>query len=239
MIKQRMIAAFAVVAALVLGAQDAAHAGGKKKEARFTVRIENISSGTGLPTVGDATYPFALSPGMYVVTNKKMSFFKVGKKASSGLEAQAEDGNPETLSKSLLTKVGSLYMGVFNTPEGAEAPGPLLPGGSYEFSFTASEGMKLNLIAMFGQSNDLFYSPASAIELFKGGEPVSADITDLLMLWDAGTEVNQAPGVGDQQAPRQAGPNIGMAENGKVSTVMDSFVYPKTREVLKVTISAG
>lgn len=239
MIKQRIFAAFAVAAALMLGAQQIVLANGKKKEARFTVRIENVSPAGGLKTVGEAKYPFALSPGLYVVTNKKMDFFKAGKKAGAGLEAQAEDGDPGRLSKSLLTKVGSLYMGVFNTPVGADAPGPLLPGGSYEFSFTATEGMKLNLIAMFGQSNDLFYSPVSAVELFKNGEPVSADITDLLMLWDAGTEVNQAPGVGDQQAPRQAGPNTGAAENGKVSAVMDSFVYPKTGEVLKVTITAG
>lgn len=239
MIKLRMFAAIAVFAALFVGAQQTVLANGKKKEARFTVRIENVSPAGGLATAGDAKYPFALSPGMYVVTNKKMDFFKAGKKAGAGLEAQAEDGNPETLSKSLLTKVGSLYMGVFNTPVGADAPGPLLPGGSYEFSFTATEGMKLNLIAMFGQSNDLFYSPVSAVELFKNGEPVSADITDLLMLWDAGTEVNQAPGIGDQQAPRQAGPNTGTAENGKVSAVMDGFVYPKAREVLKVTITAG
>lgn len=239
MIKKRIFAALAITAALVLGIQHSAFANGSKKTARFTVRIENVSPAEGLVTEGSARYPFALSPGMYVVTGKKMNLFKAGRMASAGLEAQAEDGNPAVLSKSLLTKVGSAYMGIFNTPEGAGAPGPLLPGGSYEFSFTATEGMKLNLIAMFGQSNDLFYSPAAAIDLFMNGRAISGDITEQFLLWDAGTEVNQAPGVGDQQAPRQAGPNTGTAENGKVGPVKDGFMYPKTREVLKITISAS
>jgi hypothetical protein len=238
MFKQKFFAAFAVAAALVFSVQVNAFGFAGKKEARFTVRIENVSPSGGLETAGGAKYPFALSPGLYVVTDRKMDFFKAGKAATAGLEAQAEDGNPEVLAKSLLTTVGSAFMGVFNTPEGAGGPAPILPGGAYEFSFTATEGMKLNLIAMYGQSNDLFYAPVSAISLFKNGKAFSGDVTDLLMLWDAGTEVNQAPGVGDQQAPRQAGPNTGTAENARVGAVKDGFMYPKTKDVLKVTITA-
>ncbi len=216
---------------------DVLAATGKKKEAKFKVRIENVSDAEGLMTEGNAKYPFALSPGMFVVTNKKMDFFKTGKKANAGLEAQAEDGNPEVLSKILLPKVGSLHMGIFNMPVGADAPAPILPGGVYEFEFTAMEGMKLNFIAMFGQSNDLFYAPETAIDLFVKGEAISGDITDRLMLWDAGTEVNQAPGIGDEQAPRQKAHNTGTAENGKVGMVKDGFTYPNTKDVLKVTIT--
>ncbi|NJR43317.1 MAG: hypothetical protein HC767_12335 [Akkermansiaceae bacterium] len=71
---------------------------------------------------------------------------------------------------------------------------------------------------------------------FEKGQPVSGDITDKLMLWDAGTEVNQAPGIGDEQAPRQKAHNTGKAENGKVGMVKDAFKYPETKSVLKVTI---
>lgn len=205
-------------------------------QTKFKVRIENISNTEGLMTESNAKYPFALSPGMFVVTNKKMDFFKVGNKASNGLEAQAEDGNPEILSKTLLTKVGSSKMGIFNTPVGATTPAPILPGGVYEFEFMATKGMKLNFVAMFGQSNDLFYAPEKAIDLFVNGEAISGDITDKLMLWDAGTEVNQAPGIGDEQAPRQKAHNTGKAENGKVEIVKDAFKYPETKSVLKVTI---
>lgn len=239
MLKQKLLAIFAFVLTLMVGSQTNISAFGtnKKSEAKFKVRIENISDAAGLAANDGSKYPFAVSPGMFVVTNKKMDFFKVGKKANSGLEAQAEDGNPEILAKSLLTKVGSSNMGVFNMPVGAEKPAPILPGGAFEFEFTASEGMKLNLIAMFGQSNDLFYAPESAIDLFMNGEAISGDITDKFMLWDAGTEINQAPGIGDEQAPRQKMANTGKAENGVVGMVKDSFTYPNTKDVLKITIT--
>lgn len=233
----RYILGLFMLLALVFGLQTEALGFGKKNEAQFKVRIENISNPDGLQTNGDAKYPFALSPGLFVVTYKKMDFFNVGKKANAGLEAQAEDGNPTVLSKHLLTKVGSAYMGIFNKPVGAEAPAPILPGGAFEFTFTATEGMKLNFIAMYGQSNDLFYAPAQALDLFVKGIPLSGDITDRLMLWDAGTEANQAPGIGDEQAPRQKAANTGQAEKGRVALVKDEFMYPDTKDVLRVTIS--
>jgi hypothetical protein len=235
MLKQKFILGLALMAAVVLGGQTDVLAAGKKKEARFKVRVENVGSSM-LMTQG-GSYPFALSPGLFVVTKQKMDFFKSGKKAHAGLEAQAEDGNPGVLADELKTKVGSAYMGIFNTPVGAGGPGPILPGGAYEFEFMATEGMKLNVIAMFGQSNDLFYSPKDAINLFENGEAVSGDFTDKFMLWDAGTEINEAPGIGADQAPRQKGPNTGMAENGVVGLVKDGFSYPNTKDVLKITIT--
>lgn len=240
MLKTKFMVGVAFLMMLVMGLQMNSFAFGKsgKKEMKFKVRIENISGADGLMASDGSKYPFALSPGMFVATNKKMDFFKVGKTASEGLERQAEDGNPEVLAKSLLTKIGSANMGVFNTPVGANGPSPILPGGAYEFSVMASEGMKLNFIAMYGQSNDLFYSPEKAIDLFVNGEAVSGDITDKLLLWDAGTEVNQAPGIGDEQAPRQKAANTGKNENSVVGMVKDSFTYPNTKDVLKITITA-
>jgi hypothetical protein len=235
MLKQKFIIGFVAFAALVLGMQASVFA--KKKTINFKVRIENISNSDGLAAADGSKYPFALSPGMFVVTKDKMNFFKAGKKASDGLEAQAEDGNPEVLSKSLLNVVGSSRMGIFNTPVGADKPSPLLPGNAFEFTFAAEEGMKLNFIAMYGQSNDLFYAPEKAIDLFVKGEALNGDITDNLTLWDAGTEVNQAPGISDQQAPRQKAANTGTDEKGVVGLVKDSFSYPNTKDVLKVTIT--
>jgi hypothetical protein len=49
--------------------------------------------------------------------------------------------------------------GVFNAPVGAMAAGPIRPGDSFEYSLTATPGMKLFSTMMFGQSNDWFYSP--------------------------------------------------------------------------------
>src|SRR3546814_5273100 len=92
---------------------------------------------------------------------------------------------------------------------------------------------------MFVESNDLFYSPGSeGIALFDtSGKPVGSDPTDQVKLWDAGTEVNEAPGAGPNQAPRQAAPGTGPAENGVVHVVNDGLAYPAVAEVLHVTVS--
>ena len=80
--------------------------------------------------------------------------------------------------------------------------------------------------------------PPVKVSFDKDGNPLAGDITEKLLLWDAGTEVNQAPGVGDEQAPRQKMPETGKAENGVVRLVNDGFVYPNTKDVLRVTITA-
>lgn len=210
-----------------------------KRQATFTVRVENISPKDGLVTAGDAKYPFALSPGMFVLSGDKNLLFKEGKKASMALESQAEDGDPGALAKALLTTVGSINLGIFNKPVGSDMAAPILPGGAYEFSFSATEGQRVNIVAMFGQSNDLFYAPAQSIELFDSkGNALSGDITGEFQLWDAGTEVNEAPGIGSEQAPRQKMKNSGPAENGAVHLVKDGFMYPATKDVLRITITA-
>jgi hypothetical protein len=91
---------------------------------------------------------------------------------------------------------------------------------------------------MFGQSNDLFYAPGEkGIALFANGRPVSGDVTSQLVLWDAGTEVNEEPGFGPNQAPRQGAPNTGTPEKKAVGPVKDGFTYPKVGDVLRVTIT--
>lgn len=204
MLRLRFIIAAAAIATTLFTTGALALAGGKKRTATFKVRVENVSDKDGLATSDGAKYPFALSPGLYAVTEGKLELFNVGKKAIAGLEAQAEDGDPEMLYSVIQGKRLAGSYGLFNKPIGAEAPGPLLPGGVYEFTFNAAQGMKLNLIAMYGQSNDLFYGPQQAIDLFDAnGKAITGDITDKFLLWDAGTEVNQAPGLGADQGARQ------------------------------------
>ena len=126
----------------------------------------------------------------------------------------------------------------FNTPAGTTGPGPIGPGDAYEFTVTAAPGMKLSLVTMFGQSNDLFYAPDYGIALFDASdEPVGGDVTSRFMLWDAGTEVNQEPGVGADQAPRQKAPNTGAAERGVVRRATTSAFYGRTGELFRVTIT--
>ena len=206
---------------------------------KFTVRVENISSADGQTASDGTKWPFALSPGMFVLNARNGFLFKEGKPAANGLEAQAEDGNPADLVKALenLHHSSSLH-GIFNTPVGAMAPGPIGPGAAYEFTFNATPGMKLSMALMFGQSNDLFYANDAGIALFDAkGKPGGGDITSKLILWDAGTEINQEPGVGPDQAPRQKSANTGAAENGRVHRAKDSVFYMKAEELFHVTVT--
>ena len=74
----------------------------------------------------------------------------------------------------------------------------------------------------------------------QGLEAQSEDgITAQIILWDAGTEVNQEPGIGPDQGPRQKAPNTGEAENGVVRNAKDvkyGSAYTKVSSVMRVTI---
>jgi len=187
-------------------------------------------------------FPFALSPGMFVLSEKSAALFTEGKPArKNGLEMQAEDGDPSGLLASLVAMHhGSNLHGVFNTPVGAMAAGPIRPGDSFEFTVTAMPGMKLFMTQMFGQSNDWFYSPgANGIALFDSkGNAVSGDITNQLYLWDAGTEKDEEIGIGPNQGPRQKGMNTGEAENGVVHRVKDARWAGRNAEYFRITITA-
>ena len=213
-----------------------------KDGTQFTVRIENVSTPMTLKSMKGETAPAPNSPGLWVVHTKPARLFKADRAQMGwGLEAQAEDGNPSMLAEHCKSHEGVRSSGVFNTPVGDDMPGPALPGKTYLFTVTAKPGDRLSFVTMFGQSNDLFYAPAEAgIALFEKGHPVSGDITSRVLLWDAGTEINEEPGFGPNQAPRQAAPNTGPSELKPVTLVSklkDGLTYPKVTDVLKITIT--
>ena len=93
---------------------------------------------------------------------------------------------------------------------------------------------------MFVQSNDKFYAPdPKGVDLFDGEKPIAADLTKRIMLWDAGTELDEPPGIGSHQAPRQSTVDSGPAEGGTVHLANDGFSYPPTSEVIQFTGSAA
>jgi hypothetical protein len=193
---------------------------------------ESVMDRTGL------TSPIA--PGVYAVHSGSSVLFAAGEAdRGEGLEMLAEDADPSALSAAVASKTGVTASGIFNTPEGASGPGPAFPGDAFVFTVTATPGDRLSLASMLGQSNDLFFAPAEAgLALFDAlDNPVSGDVTGMLLLWDAGTEVNEFPGVGPNQAPRQAGPNTGPDENGTVRQVNDGFTYPRVDQVIRVTLT--
>lgn len=184
-----------------------------------------------------------LSPGVWAVHTAADPLFTAGSAdAGDGLEAIAEDGDPSGLAGVLAAQTGVASSAAFDTPVGATTPAAIGPGGSYSVTFTATEGDALSLASMFVPSNDLFFAPdGSGIALFSGSNPTIGDVTSQLDLWDAGTEVNQEPGVGLDQVQRQSGPNTGADEGGVVQTVQDAadgFTYPAIASVIRLTLSA-
>ena len=125
---------------------------------------------------------------------------------------------------------------------GTVPSGLLMPGQEETFSFQAGKGAYLSFATMFVQSNDLFYAfDEKGLALYDdSGNPATGDVTAFIDLWDAGTEVNQEPGVGADQAPRQTAGNTGADENGTVILVADSgdgFTYPADESVIQLTLS--
>ena len=171
--------------------------------------LESLAPNTGLAT------PFA--PAAVLVGG---SLFDAGMAASPGLEALAEDGSPALLAE----ETGAMTVG----------DAPLLPGEIWTVSFDAWPGDVVDLASMLVQSNDHFV--AVQAELFDGAMPNEGELA--VVLWDAGTEVDQAPGAGTDQAPRQAGPNTG-ADEGAVVTeeVAEGAVDPNV--LLRVTLAVN
>jgi len=176
----------------------------------FTVLLENISTEATLSVASDSsTQAVPLSPGVFIVHRAAddSPLLLPRDAANAGLEAVAEDGNTEPYAEAV---PGSI---VFNIPVGASEPGPIGPGGSYEFTFQAVDGDKLDFVTMFIPSNDWFYTATDAdnsLDLFANGQPVSGEVvaTDIA-IWDAGTEDDEEPGTGANQVQRQGPANTG------------------------------
>ena len=216
----RTAALVAIGFALAQGA--AAQAGGTAT--KFTIRVENVSQGEVLRLSTGKSAPFVYAPVLWVShTGSTNPMFTGGKPdAGAGLELLAETGNPTELAKSLTGKKGVVLVGAGAKPVGAATEGPILPGQGYQFEITARPGEALSTAWMFGQSNDLFYSNDRPITLFTAaGKPISGEVTAQLSLWDAGTEVNEEPGLGLNQGPRQATPAAGVREQQGIAHVQD------------------
>jgi hypothetical protein len=213
-------------ASLVVAAAAAPLAATAADEATLTVTIKNIATDNTLRLPDGNMTGAPIAPGAYAIVKDGAMLFEQSKPAGSGgLESLAEDGNAEALIANLKTMKGVREAGLF------------VPG--QPFDVTAKPGERLVFASMFVQSNDLFFAPdPKGIDLFDGTKiPRSADVTGDVMLWDAGTEVNEAPGAGPNQAPRQTAANTGPDENGVVRPVSDGFSYPPVGEVIQVVVS--
>ena len=243
MITVRTASLMTVCQALFIGllAQSSAMARpASANETTFTIRVENVSTPQPLKLSNGMTVPAPTAPILWAITDKGNPLFTAGTPdRRQGIEPLSEDGNPGVLAEYLSSHPkGIVHSGAVTIPVGDILPGPVGPGKAFEFKVSASPGQHLTMAMMFVQSNDLFYAPDSnAIALFDNrGKALTADITSQFKLWDAGTEVNEEPGLGPNQAHRQAGPNTGVDERGLVRLVHDQFNYPSNAQVMRVTI---
>lgn len=206
----------------------------------FTVRLENVSTTETLNVASDnSTQAVPLSPGVFLVHRNEADspLLLPRDAANAGLEAVAEDGNTAPYAQVVPGSV------VFNTPVGADAPGPIGPGGAYEFTLQAVDGDKLGFVTMFIPSNDWFYTPTdedNSLDLFVGGQPFSGEVpASDIAVWDAGTEADEEPGTGANQVQRQAAANTGDADtNTAVSSLTGRGQSVSLNgQVLRVTIT--
>ncbi len=219
--------------------QQSALQAAQPKAIHFKVRIENISTKDEFIASNGTQWTLDFSPGVWLVTSNNSPLFAVGQKdRGQGIESLAEDGDPTNLAMTLQSQKNLQASGVFNTAVGTSKKGGIRPGQVFEFTVTASPGQKLSFVTMFGQSNDWFYAPQSGIALFDANRnPISGDVTSQVRLWDAGTEVDEEPGIGPNQGPRQQVTNMGANQNGMVQAVRDRTIYAQTTQVMRVTIT--
>ena len=184
---------------------------------------ENLSLNSG--------YVSPIAPGAWVLHKQgQKPVFDEGKPDyGKGLEMLSEMGDPVGLITEYLLE--GFETGIFNIPVGASDPAPLFPGETYTFTFEANPGDYLSFATMLGKSNDLFLSlDDMGIPLFKGYTPIKGDITGLVSVWDAGTEVNEYPGAGIHQGPG------GIDEHKDIMVVNDEFMWPEANDIVRVVI---
>lgn len=130
---------------------------------------------------------------------------------------------------------------VDDTPQGTTDAGPLQPGDSYVIRLSGPGN--LSFASMFVPSNDTFFAfdTPRGLPLFGAdGTPLEGDLTNRVVLWESGTEVDVAPGEGPNQAPDQPNPNTGDDENGVIAPLSDdptlAATYPAVADVISVTL---
>ncbi len=209
----------------------AAGSGGGSAAKSFKVTIENLS--------GKSAAPSPFSPGVWAVSAASDPLYTDGQPdRGDGLEEIAEEGDPSVLGPALMADTNVAGSGVFDTPVGATDKGPAKPGQSFELTVTAEPGQKLSFASMYGQSNDTIVS-AQNIELFDAsGNPLAEhEATAEVDTWDVGTEHNQAPEMGPDQAPRQAAAGSGAMESVLSKLTDTTRALPIASRIVNVTVT--
>jgi len=173
-----------------------------------TITITN----TGLENRGTVAGP--LSPMLWALHEGTVSLFEAGGAAADvvGLEELAEDGDPGPWFTAI---DGTAGIGTAVTTDA-----PVAFGESIVIATMPDQDNRFfSLATMVGASNDAFLAPwPGGIALLdeNGGARSNDDIEDdfrrMLVVWDAGTEANEVPGVGPNTGGEQLVPDVGPAD---------------------------
>jgi hypothetical protein len=209
----------------------------------FKVVVENVSTSTTLEpgAMPDRTAP--ISQGVWAVY-RSGNLFTVDHAASEGTERIAEEGLIAEKADELSNAEWVKKHGEIGAPGGPDNGPNIFVGESATFMVSGGRTDKLQIMCMFGQSNDWFYAfGRGGLLLFDGNTPVEGDVTSKIVLYDAGTEQDEAPGLGLTQAPDHPG-HINVGPDDSVNQIKDamtrhssSFTIPANNAVIKVTIT--
>ncbi len=216
------------------------------KPTSFMIKVENVSMPNTVATDrAEGTVP--LSPGVYGVYSEHSGakvFFKEGKPADEGTSRIAEDGDIMEKLEQVTSSAAIKEGGSFEAPGGPDNGPAIFAGEQATFMVEGKPGDYLQFETMFVQSNDWFYAFGDkGLPLFDGKQPVSGDVTSYLVLYDAGTEADTAPGTGPDQKPVQepdatnVGPDDSVNKVEEASDRHPDFTIPATMSVIKVTVT--
>ncbi|MDQ3021240.1 MAG: spondin domain-containing protein [Bacteroidota bacterium] len=231
----------AAMALLIGGCTDETTTSSPDQSRRFKVLIENVSTPNTIasPRI-NGTVP--LSHGVYAIYASG-SLFTPGQVSDEGTSRIAEDGFTTVKTNDLNNTAGIMEHGEFVAPGGPDSGAAIFAGESSMFMVKANPGEKLQIQSMFVQSNDWFYSFNGGLSLFNGTTPISGDMTSNLVLYDAGTEADEAPGTGPYQKPVQGPTQMNFGPDDAVNMITDARTrhsqlnIPATTSVIRITVT--
>lgn len=164
----------------------------------LTFSFENVSTAEGAITT-------LMAPVFYATHVPTWRLFEDGAvDFGMGLELLAEDGSPRALVTS--------YTGAVELGQVAGTAAPYAPTERAEFTITPDRRFpRLTIATMIVESNDAFIAmPPAGLALFEDdalvtprrAEALADELNRRLIVWDAGTEANEVPGVGPTQPLR-------------------------------------
>jgi hypothetical protein len=199
----------------------------------FVTAVEEGDAAALVATcLADAGITRMVSPGVWAIGDAP----GFGAMASEGLEHLAEDGKPDAIIAELSERDDVAAAGVIDSVSQGYADGALPPGAAFSIEVQAVPGQRLQFASMLAPSNDWVVAfDGDGVPLFDDADlPLAGDVSELVTIFDAGTEHDQPIGFGLDQVHLQPEPNTGDADPDPEIRPADAGVT--VTDLLAVTI---